>query len=275
MRNLLVADLKRVLKDKLFLVICIIGACFAIFTPLLNLVLIKILGSIELEELVEIGFDFSGKMMFFSSFSLTNNFGLILPIFIIIIILKDFSHGTIRNKIICGHSRTNIFLSMFITTFITIFGCMLAEALLSLGFTLIFAPYQHVAGSINDLWYFMESIVFLAFAFAFISALISCLCILTKSTGLTVVGYIAITMSLSVVGTILQVAIALIINTDNNTIVSILSFIDNINIFTSVSTIGQGTTYSLKEALYYIIPSIVGTGLFSVLGIRKFNKKDI
>lgn len=275
MRNLLVSDLKRVFKDKLFLVVCILGACFALFTPLLYLVLFKIVGAADLAELIEMGFDFTGKTMFFGSFSLTNNFGLILPVFIIIIILKDFSHGTIRNKIICGHSRTNIFLSMFITTFITIFGCMLAQALLSLGFTMIFAPYQQAAGSINDLWYFMESIVFLAIAFAFISALISCLCTLTKSTGLTVVFYIAIIMFFSIVGAILQIAIVFVITTENDTIISILSFLDNINIFTSVTSIGQGTTYSLKEALYYIIPSIVGIGLFGALGLRKINKKDI
>ena len=116
MIDLLKTDLKRAVKDKLFIVICIIAGAFAIITPLLYKVIFVVLKFDEeaMQELEMLGMGImNAKSIFFSSFSLGNNFGLILPIFVAIILCKDFSNGTIRNKIICGKSRTSIYFSLF------------------------------------------------------------------------------------------------------------------------------------------------------------------
>ena len=68
MRNLYVADLKRILKDKLFLITIIIAVAFAFLTPLLYLVLFNVLEfEIEGPGLETIGFDVSSKTLLSSS----------------------------------------------------------------------------------------------------------------------------------------------------------------------------------------------------------------
>ena len=47
MLNLLKTDLKRVCKDKLFLILCIIAAAFAIFNPLVYKLLFAMVDMVE------------------------------------------------------------------------------------------------------------------------------------------------------------------------------------------------------------------------------------
>ena len=132
MVDLLKADLKRALKDKLLIVLLIISGVFAVTTPLLYkgmYMLLDIEGMVELEAF---GLAMSAKSMFFSSFSLGNNFGLILPILVAIILCKDFGQGTLRNKVICGKSRTSIYFSLLLTCGIIMWGMILAHALITL-----------------------------------------------------------------------------------------------------------------------------------------------
>ena len=117
MIDLLKADLKRAVKDKLFIVLSIIAVVFAFITPLLYKFIFEIM-EVDVESMQELDIisgTINAKAMFFGAFSLGNNFGLILPLFVAIIICKDFSSGTIRNKIICGKSRASIYFSLLIT----------------------------------------------------------------------------------------------------------------------------------------------------------------
>ena len=101
MKELLKTDLRRMLKDKLFLVAIFIGLGLALFTPLIYKVLVLVLEeAAEMEDIF--GMLFTAKGILGTSFAPLNNFGLILPVFLAIIIYKDFSYGTIRNKIISG-----------------------------------------------------------------------------------------------------------------------------------------------------------------------------
>ena len=108
MRSLLKTDLRRIFKDKLFLVVCILGTVLAFFTPLLYKGLATVIG--VQDELLGLLAD--SKSMFFSAFAPGTNFGFILPILLSLVLCKDFGYGTVRNKIICGKSRAKIFFSM-------------------------------------------------------------------------------------------------------------------------------------------------------------------
>ena len=112
MRGLLKADFKRITKDKLLLVMGILAVAFALLTPLLYALLFSGAG-FEDEPLLEVMLP--AKNQFFASFSLGNNLGLIAPVLLGIALCKDFSFGTIRNKIIAGKSRKAIYMSLFIT----------------------------------------------------------------------------------------------------------------------------------------------------------------
>ena len=98
--------------------------------------------------------------MFYSSFSLSNNIGFIIPVFLLIIMSKDFSYGTIRNNIISGSSRTNVFLSMFISCSIVIVLVMLAYAALNGLLTVALFSNEMAPITKEGVLYFVLSILF-------------------------------------------------------------------------------------------------------------------
>lgn len=281
MLKLLASDLKRIFKDKVFIVSTILGAFFAISTPLIFFVIFKIIdrfaaGGFNYESL---GFGFSGKEMFFNFFAPGNNFGIILPILVIIIILKDFSYGTIRNKIICGYSRTQIYFSYLISAFIMIFGIMFVFGLLTLGFTTLLSSYQTDPLTLNDVGYFFASLAFLILGYMFISALITFIGTLIKNIPLTIILYVALTMGLTMVSTFLQLGGYLLMSSHNEILINIskvLDVIDNCNIYGAItSVIGKISEYKLENILYLTIVPILCSSLISGLGLLIFNKRDI
>lgn len=277
MLKLLKTDLKRIIKDKLFFVVCIIGLVFSIITPLLY-VGIESLLFVEDESGKELFSSmFYAKDLFFSSFNTTSNFGLILPILIAIILCKDFSYGTIRNKIISGNSRTNIFISMFLSGSITLIGVIFAHALLTMGISLLFFDYSSTPFTLSSLGFLLLSILFEILAYLFIVAIICFLAVFMKNAGLCIVIYVAINLVLLIVSTIIGFGLDFAKTQEiNQSLVNILTFLNGINVFNNIaSSIGFGDKYELSNILYNTIPSIVySTGLVS-LGIVVFNKKDI
>ncbi len=273
MGNLLKTDLKRIIKDKLFLIICIIGAVMAVFTPLLNKLLadnINIDGEIEF-------FIVTAKYLFFNSFSATNNFGLLLPIFVTIIIFKDFSHGTIRNKIICGNSRLKIFLSIFLSSFIIIFGVILIQALLSLLISLMFFKYTDATTANSEFLYFLESLMFVIINYVFIAALVSFFCVFMKNSGTAIVCFVAVCILLSSLPLVFEVYVSIIeTNESKKGLVDFLNFLIDTNIYNNLAyVIGKGTTYTNQQVMKILFPPVLFSGLFITLSILIFKKKDI
>lgn len=270
MRNLLKTDLQRVLKDKLFIALCIIAGAFAFVGPVLYKLLFSALNAEELLSML--GMEVNGKMLFFNAFKPGDNFGLVAPILIAIILCKDFSHGTIRNKIICGKSRTSVFLSLFTTAWIYICGIILAHALLTLLLSLMFFEYQATAFTWKDLGYLLLSIGFEILVFSFIAALIIFLCVSMRKAGLVIVLYIAVVFFFAIVGGVTMIAEQF--STPDTSAAKLLEIFNKINIFSS-TLIGGSTSYSISDLLYIILPPVLGTALFGWLGLKIFKKKDL
>ncbi|NLW74289.1 MAG: hypothetical protein GX057_05270 [Clostridiales bacterium] len=116
MSDLLRADYYKIKKDIILFIALILVVFFALSTPALYLLLEKLIED-SLDELGGMGFGiaFSGKFVFMSTLSVTNNIGLILPVLMGILVCRDFSTGTVRNKIIAGHSRLQVYLSLLIS----------------------------------------------------------------------------------------------------------------------------------------------------------------
>lgn len=276
MSSLLKLDFKRVLKDKLFLIVCILAAVFAVITPLLYLVIFGTMGEMDEMAMEMLSGYVTAKGQFFGSFSFGNNLGLIAPLLIGIILYKDISFGTIRNKIIGGHSRTSIFLSTFVVCFVVLFGIVLAHALLTLVICLPFFDYQATPFTMSDLWYFLESLLFQMLIYVFVSAFLSYLCATMKNMGLVIVWYIAAVLGCSMVAGILQVVVlTLEMLPDMENTVAILEFIQRMNVFNSSATIGLGTSYTTEDVLYYVITPIVFTAGLIGGGMWKFSRKDL
>ena len=277
MTGLLKADFRRVLKDKLLMVMGILAVVFALITPLLYAAIFS--GSVavegEIAEEMVSGF-ISGKAQFFGSFSMGNNLGLIAPVLLAIALCKDFSFGTVRNKIIAGKSRSAIFLSLFITCSAVLIAVMLLHAFITLGVSLMFFDYQPAEFTVSDFWYFVQSLAFDILVLLFIAALLSWLCASMKNVGLVIVLYIAISFFLVMAGSIIQVIVEVLeVTGGNQRTVDLLRFLDRINVGTAVSYIGMGTEYTLEDVLYLTVPASAGILGFLGLGLWQFNKKDL
>lgn len=274
MRSLLKADLRRVLKDKLLIVMGILAVVFALITPLLYALIISGMGADE--DLEIFGIAFTAKSMFFNSFSLGNNLGLIVPVLLAIVLCKDFSFGTVRNKIIAGKTRFQIYMSLFITCSVVFILCMLLHAFITLCLSLCFFDYQLTPFTASDFWYFLESFFLEILVLLFVSSMLSWLCASRRNVGLAIVLYVAITFALIMIGSILQVAISLLEAIGGKEdVVSVLTFINRINVFNATAYIGIGDKYSLTDVLYIIVPALSGIIGFLGLGILKFKKKDL
>ncbi len=267
MFSLLKIDLKRVLKDKLFLVLIILAGVFAVITPLLYEMMFVLL---EAEEFA--GMMIDGKTIFFSSFSAGNNLGLIAPVLIMIVLCKDFSYGTIRNKIISGNKRAQIFVSLFITCFVITWGIVLVHALLSLGVSLLFFDYQSTPFTTADFNYLISSLAIQMLIWFFICAIMALFIVLMKNAGLAIVSYVAVMFVFTIIGAIFQ-TVLIIPNIVDETTLKVLEFFNGSNPF--VNMIGMGSRYELKDVLYMVIPCVLGSALCIGLGIIGFNKKDL
>ena len=94
------ASLFKLLKDRPFKIVLIIGGSLAVLFSLAYHFLLPELGG--------------GYNSLVTSASPTNNFGLAVPINLVIFIIGEFNYGTIRNKIIAGNKRVNIYIALFI-----------------------------------------------------------------------------------------------------------------------------------------------------------------
>ncbi len=277
MIGLLKADFRRVFKDKLLIIMSVIAVVFAVITPVLYKLIFSVSGGPEDELVMDmLSGIFSAKSQFFGSFSIGNNFGLVAPVLLVIVLCKDFSSGTIRNKIIAGKSRIAIFMSLFITCSTVLTGIMMIHSFMTLGCSLIFFDYQSTPFTFSDFGYLIISLLFEILVLIFISAFLSWLCATRKNVGLVIVLYVAFALGLVMAGSVIQMALSTIeIMYSDKAIVSVLRFFDRINVATSTMYIGTGTEYTLKDVLYLTIPSLIGIIGFVAHGLFKFNKRDL
>ena len=269
MRNLYVMDIKRILKDKLFMVTCILAGVFALINPLLNKLIFSLL---DMEEVLDGIMNVNAKSMFFSAFLPGDNLGLIMPILFAIIMCKDFSQGTVRNKIISGKSRKAIFISHLLASATIMCSLMLIHALLTLGVSLLLFPYQETAFTLNDLGYLMVSVLFELLIYVAISAIVTLIATLAKNMGICILLYLAVSFGLSIIGAVFQVAGTFLSPT--SPYYGLIEFINALNFYTS-SLIGGGVTYTFKQVAYILISPIVITAGATILGIAKFNRKNL
>lgn len=277
MKGLLKADFRRVLKDKLLLVMGILAVGFAVIMTLLYAAIFAGTSPEESDMATAmLSGTFSGKAQFFTALSIGDNLGLIAPVLLGIALCKDFSFGTVRNKIIAGKSRSSIFLSLFITCSVVFVGVMLLHAFISLGLSLIFFDYQPTPFTMADFWLFLESLGFSILTLLFASAMLSWLCASMKNVGLVIVLYIAIIFILALASGILQIVISVMeITGGNEQTLSVLQVINRLNVCNSATYIGSYTQYTREDVLYLTIPPVVGILGFVGLGLSKFNRKDL
>lgn len=197
MRNLLAADIYRYRKDILFKVAFIVIAVFVAMNCGLYMILKSTLesadGLLGMDDMV------SGRYLFGSSLSTGSNVGLVIPIFAGAIVCKDFSMGTIRNKIIRGYSRTQIYMSHFITS--SCFGGLMIAvfALANLGLGSLLFGYSSQGMNAEQAKFVIVSLLAGIIVFAAMSAIVTLFATATGSMGLSIVLYVALTLGVSII----------------------------------------------------------------------------
>jgi hypothetical protein len=274
MITLLKADLKRMLKDKLFMVACIIGGGFALMTPILFYALEWLLG---IDDSGMAGVLVNARTVLTNSFAPLNNFGLILPIFLGIIIHKDFSNGTVRNKIICGKPRYQIYLSILISSIIVMLICVLGYAIIGFGVGSVLLEYSSTVTIGEDIGFILLTLLFGSICYSVLASMIVFLFVNMKNMGVGAVLYFAIAFVLTLLSTVLVFAIDyLVLANGDTTLTEVLKVICNLNIFHIINNIiVAGVEYGTKDIIYIIIDFIVYLSMFTGFGILIFSKKDL
>ena len=118
MSRLLKAFFYKISKDITFRITLIVGAGVAIFMILLYFLLDLFLDAEGMKML-------TGQSMLVTSFSPAQNFGIAIPINIVSFVILEFTQGTIRNKIIAGHSKFKIYASLYLSGLVLAFSLLL------------------------------------------------------------------------------------------------------------------------------------------------------
>lgn len=109
MLNIIRASLFKLFKDWTFRITMMVG---------LGLVALLIAINAGIGQL-------DGQSMFLSSISPSSNFGLTVPINLVVFTVSEFTFGTIRNKIIAGHPKFKIYTGLFLTGLVFTFTLMI------------------------------------------------------------------------------------------------------------------------------------------------------
>ena len=205
MRSLLKADFFALLKSKLTYIVLFICIGFPIFMVLVDLGLAKVI--LDLTEDIEespiaIEDMFSSKSITFNAFNLTSNIGLIIPIFVGIITMADIRNGTIRNKVIIGKNRTQIYLSHLVVAITFCVGMIFISFLMFFGMSNIFFKYGPEVNA-AEVANFFQCLVIGLLTFAYVASLSTFLALSTKSMPLTIILTIVIVIALSLTCTLL------------------------------------------------------------------------
>ena len=246
MGDILKNDLKRFFLSKLSIIL--VAVAFAL--PLLSMLVFK-LPAIMLEE--EDVFDglIGTEYFLSSSFSYVSDFGIVLPIFGCVLLSKDRSSGMQRNKLICGKTRTQIYLSQLISCVLYFIAGIIIYASSNLLFGSIFF------GGFADNVEFFD-------VFAFI--LIGIFKFITLASFITFVG---LTTQKNPIG--LTIAYMFVFEI----IISILSIVfapDEVEILDSLlGTIEMPISDVIRNSIIY---TVVTAGTI-VGGIALYQKKDI
>lgn len=115
MRNLLSANLNRLVRARIFWLCTVAMLCFTVAFMLLGIRLVRI------ENL--------DRDLDYYYFRLLPYFDFFLSVFIALFLGTEYSDGTVRNKLIIGHTRSEIYLANLVTCFAGSFAVFLAWAI--------------------------------------------------------------------------------------------------------------------------------------------------
>ena len=274
MLRILYASLYKLFRDVTFKVTLIIGISLAIITNLLYFAIAEI-GDIELGSVL-----FSGETALINSLSPTSNFGLTVPINLVVFTIGEFTYGTIRNKIIAGHKKSSIYLSLLAIGFVFTTVLMVAYCFLSWAFGSMLGGMHADGVSAETIGYV---ILYGFFAYVFIMVLSVFIASLIRSIGGSLPVIIIFLLFLGLVPTIINIS-ALFGSSNGNLTdylpARIAMWIDPLFMIglysSSVMSMLITDTENVTEMIVAgIVVPVYWSVIFGVLGLKLFQYRDI
>ena len=277
MVRLFKAFLFKISKDITFRITLIIGAGIAVFMTLLYLAL-QNLAKDELGEGVKF---LSGQGMLLSSMSPMQNFGIAIPVNLITFTCLEFTQGTIRNKIIAGHSKFKIYASLYLSGLVFTFLLLGTYILVCTGLGTIFGGFN-----LEDMVYtgllsgqvtaehIVKMIVICIFTYVSIVSFTIFFATLFRSIGPTIPVVIVGLMMCYLFASIFSVMVVLF--EDSETALNVLRMVDPLYAISSSETNDTGALV-MSNATFVsgIINNLVFAALFFGFGSLIFSKRDV
>ena len=268
MKNLLKADLFRIIKSK----ITIISLIVAIVAPLLivlmyfgidRMVNVMTEGDVSMEDEMLMGYSlFNVRTFFNSSYSISNNLGFVLPIFSAIFVSQDVLNGSLRNKVIAGEKRRDVYLSHLLSSMIFNFVIITIFAMFTILFGLMFFKWG-VEFDANELKNFIFIFINGSMTYLFLATLTTFLGLTFNSPAPTIL----ITVGVCVV-------LGLVVS-----VISIINYESYKYLVYLIPTFISGSLLYPNIDNWMFIEGILSLVLFggvnTVLGMTLFKKKDL
>lgn len=195
MRNLISSEFYRLRKEKSLFIIFIVFTALSFLSSFGQTLLAVIFEELYGEQLVYP----NTREVFAASFDLSSNLGLFLLISSIVVCCREFQYGSIRNKIISGYKRSEIYFSKLIVLTCYALVLSVAYSLLTLLFYIFSLGY---IGAEFNLMEFIEYIkIFLCGSLIIVTnyCLIYALSMFLNSTWKTIGIYIGILLFLGII----------------------------------------------------------------------------
>jgi ABC-type transport system involved in multi-copper enzyme maturation permease subunit len=274
MRNLLSAELMRLRKSKTIKVTTIILTGILIFYSLVYFILGKVMAEDPTMA------DFIPQMSVINSLTTLNEvfvLGILFAIIVNVFNTKDYSQGTLRNFIVSGEPRANIYLSKTIVTILATTLLLIFAFLVQTIFILLIFGWGE-AFLFSRLLEFACRFLVLLFVYSAFTTIIIFLAHSFKSSG----GVIGITIAIAFFFNIFaSISVFSSISLDGTPLEGEPSFFFKLMDIIGKVFVGNHVPGVIKmggDILDIAIALAVAIGtilLFTILGVYKFNKADL
>lgn len=283
MGRLLKAFFFKLSRDLTFRITLIIGAGIAVLMTGIYLAIDLTGASAAGVSLAEYGNKLlTGPTMLVASLSPAQNYGLAIPINVISFICLEFTQGSIRNKIIAGNSKLNIFISLFISGLIFCFALLGVYVLLCTGIGSIFGGFNvhgdYLLGGNYSPEYLIKFVILSLLVYASIVAFTVFIATTFRSVGPSIPIVIVVIVMVYLLGSLVSGILALF--EKNETLVWVLRIIDPMYGISSselkvVDEYYSEMTVTNETFISGICSNLFYIALFFFFGALEFRKRDV
>ena len=271
MLSLLKADLFRIFRGKLARIGLIIATILPVVIVMLYYGVDASVASLSEGDDMTMSL-FSVTSLIKTSFSVSDNIGLVIVIFSVIFVSLDIANGTLRNKVIAGHSRTSIYCSHLLASII--YNLIMIAIYASITILLTLLLFKHSPFSADEIKGLVYSIVLGLATYIFIATVTTFLALILGSIAPSIILTVAYTMVIAFLTMIFFLVFQWGAIEDADKFEPLKYVLYFIPLFANGSTLSAAevnNTVFLEGMISYVL--FGGINIF--LGLLAFNKKDL